>query len=570
MKSKEQLIVWRFRFVAGVITLLPLALAWHLANLQVVPKTDGGFEFLQKQGEARTIRSQEVVAYRGVITDRNGELLAVSTPVKSLFLDPQKFDRANVGLLAKALNQSTKELAEKLDTYSDKQFMYLARHLPPQEAEVILAKRIPGIYAQTEYRRFYPAGEVTAHVLGFTDVEDSGQEGIELAYNEWLSGTPGLKRVIKDLKGNVVRDEGLVQAPIPGKDLQLSIDLRLQYLAHRELKEAIAQQGAKSGSLVLLDVATGDVLAMVNQPSYNPNNRVNIRPELLRNRAITDLFEPGSTMKPFTVMAALETGKYSPNYKINTSPGYIRVGRKTIVDHRDYGVIDLPTIIAKSSQVGISKLALEMDGETIRDMYFRMGLGQATGIGFPGEANGFLPTHNKWRPIEQATFAYGYGLSVNTVQLAQAYSVIAAKGQLHPVSLLHRASEQLASSEVVSSHVADDVGHMLELVTQKGGTGTRAQIDSYPVAGKSGTAHKVGKDGYEDDKYVAVFAGMAPAKNPVVVAAVMVNEPSNGKYFGGEAAAPVFSKVVEKSLRVLRVPPLEMEEQVASVGWGHD
>lgn len=564
MKASGQLITWRFWCVVACIGALPLALAWHLANLQVVPREDGGYEFLQRQGEARTIRRIEEVAYRGVVMDRNGELLAVSTPVISLFVDPQKFDLKYVSQVAESLGLSREELTEKIGSYRNKQFMYLARQLPPQEADKILNQNIPGIYSQTEYRRFYPAGEVAAHILGFTDLNDKGQEGIELAYDEWLSGKPGFRRVIKDLKGNVVRNEGLVKAPIPGKDLRLSIDLRLQYLAHLELKSAIAQQGAKSGSLVLLDVDTGEVLAMVNQPSYNPNNRAGLKPELLRNRSITDLFEPGSTMKPFTVMAALETGDYSVGHRIDTSPGYLKVGRKTIVDHRNYGVIDLTTIITKSSQVGISKLALELDGNDIRDMYFRMGLGQSTGTGFPGEANGVLPMHEKWRPIEQATFSYGYGLSVNTVQLAQAYSVIAAKGKFRNVSLIKKDSVD-DGRNVVSAEIADQLVKMLETVTQRGGTGTRAQIESYPVAGKSGTAHKVGANGYEDDKYVAVFAGIAPADNPRVVAAVMINEPSNGKYFGGEAAAPVFAKVVEKSLRVLRVPPKRFESQLANV-----
>ncbi len=567
MKPSGRLISWRFWCVVVCMCCLPLSLAWHLANLQVVPREDGGYQFLQKQGEARTIRRIEEIAYRGVITDRHGELLAVSTPVISLFIDPQKFDFKYIIKISQYLDLNENELRKKIQFYQNKQFMYLSRQLPPQDAKVILDKKIPGVFSQTEYRRFYPAGEVAAHILGFTNLDDRGQEGIELAYDKWLSGVPGYRRVIKDLKGNVVRDEGLVKAPIPGKDLRLSIDLRLQYLAHLELKASIAQQKAKSGSLVLLDVDTGDVLAMVNQPSYNPNNRADLRPELLRNRSITDLFEPGSTMKPFTVMAALETGKYLPTHKINTSPGYLRVGKKTIVDHRDYGVIDLTTIITKSSQVGISKLALELDGHNIRDMYFRMGLGQSTGTGFPGEASGFLPSHQKWRPIEQVTFAYGYGLSVNTIQLAQAYSVIAARGIFRPVSLVKREIVEKGQA-VVSDKITHHIIEMLKTVTQQGGTGTRAQIKSYPVAGKSGTAHKVGANGYEDDKYVAVFAGMSPANNPKVVAVVMINEPSNGKYFGGEAAAPIFAKVVEKSLRVLRVPPRIINDQLASTHQG--
>ncbi len=546
---------WRFYTVVVVLAALPLTLAWHLAHLQVIPGEARDFRFLQGAGEARTLRNENINAYRGVITDRNGELLAVSTPVKSLFINPQKINKEELPKLAKVLGTPVRELKERVAHYQNKQFMYLQRHMPPHEADAILRHKFAGVYAEEAFGRYYPAGEVAAHVVGFTDINDAGQEGVELGFNKWLAGEQGFKRVIKDLKGNVVKDLGLVKSPKSGSDLRLTLDLRLQYLAYKGLKQAIAQQGAKSGSLVMLDVASGEILAMVNQPSYNPNNRVQVNGHQLRNRAFTDVFEPGSTMKPFTVMAALETGRYPSSYTIDTSPGHIFIGGKMIPDPVNYGVLDLGKIIAKSSQVGISKLAMGMDPNTIRNMYFRAGLGQSSGAGFPGESVGELPNRAKWHPVEQATFAYGYGLSVNAVQLAQAYNVIAAEGRFRPASLIKQ-NEPMPAEQVVSKKIAQQMTQMLKRVAESGGTATRAQIDVYPIAGKTGTAHKVGSGGYADDKYIAVFAGFAPADNPEVVTVVVINEPpSDGNYSGGKAAAPVFADVVEQALRVLRVPP---------------
>ncbi|WP_019602690.1 peptidoglycan D,D-transpeptidase FtsI family protein [Teredinibacter turnerae] len=565
MKVAKAVSMWRVWAMVFVMASLPLALVWHLAKLQVVPAQDKGYEFLQSEGEARTQRSEVLNAYRGVITDRNGELLAVSTPVTSIYANPQRLNPEQHNALAKALGESPKKLSARIAKYTNKQFMYLARHLPPQEAETILRHRFAGVFSETEYQRFYPAGEVAAHVVGFTNINDHGQEGIELAFDQYLAGSPGAKQVVKDLKGNIVREDGLLKAPVSGQDITLSLDLRLQYLAYRELASAVKKQGAKSGSVVVMDVKTGEVLAMANQPAYNPNDRSSIKPAQLRNRALTDVFEPGSTVKPLTMMAALESGKYHLNDTINTSPGYVMVGRKALLDPKDYGVMSLTKIITKSSQVGITKIALSLEPVQIRDMFYRMGLGQSSGTGFPGESIGVLPNRNRWHPIEVATLAFGYGLNVNTVQLAQAYAAIADGGEFKSASLLKVDKSAVAKHSAVNATIAQEVLNMMKTVPQPGGTATRAQIDAYPVAGKTGTAHKVSSDGYADDRHTALFAGVAPADNPRLVAIVVINEPSDGHYFGGEAAAPVFAKIVEESLKVLRVTPELPALQTAQV-----
>ena len=550
---------WRFYAVCLLLSLLALAALWHVARLQVLAGEDRGYKFLQDQGQARTLRTEGISAYRGVITDRHGEPLAVSTPVDSIWANPKVLGEsaAHRAVLARALGMKPSKLAEKLARYREKEFVYLKRHLPPQDAKKILDLKIPGVFAQQEYRRYYPAGEVTAHLVGFTDQNDQGQEGMELAFNDWLKGESGAKQVLKDLKGHTIKEVQLLQAARSGKDLRLSIDLRLQYLAYRELKTAVNEYGAKSGSVVVLDVETGEVLAMVNQPAFNPNDRRKLNPLALRNRALTDQFEPGSTIKPLAVMAALETGLYKPDTKIDTNPGHYRVGKKTYLDPVNYGLIDVTKIITKSSQVGMSKLALSLEPQKIRDMYFRVGLGQATGTGFPGESTGVLPNYGRWHPIVQASYAFGYGLSVTPLQLAQAYSVIAAKGTRRPVSLLRLEGEPQVEN-VVDERYAAQVMAMLRTVIQKGGTATRAQLTSYPVAGKTGTVHKVkaGQRGYIDNKYLALFAGIAPANDPKIVTVVVIDEPGDVRYHGGDVAAPVFAKVAEGVLRLLRVPPV--------------
>lgn len=543
-------------FVALLLTTLPAALVWHLAHLQVIPNTEKGFVFLQEQGQARTVREEVIQAYRGVITDRNGEILAVSTPVKSIVVNPQRFDVKNTAKLAEAIGVKTTELAAKIGRFSDKQFMYVARNLPPQDADRILTLKLEGVSAENGFQRFYPAGEVAAHVVGFTDIDDRGREGMELALESWLAGSPGTRRVMKDLKGNVVKDLGVVKAAESGNDVQLSLDLRLQYLAYRELKNAVAVQGAASGSIVMLDARTGEILAMANQPSYNPNNRSQIKPAQLRNRAVTDVVEPGSTMKPFTIIAALESGRYFPGTKIDTSPGHFRVAGKTYSDFKNYGVIDLTTVIQKSSQVAISKLAMDLPPEDLRDVFHRVGIGQVSGTGFPGEALGRLPNPRRWHPTERAALAFGHGLSLTALQLAHAYTIFSTGGVLRPTSILKQ-QDVPVGTRVVDAKYSQQVLDMLKTVTQAGGTATRAQIKAYPVAGKTGTAHKVGDGGYADDKYVALFAGLAPADNPEIVMVVIIHEPPQEHYYGGEAAAPIFARVAESTLRLLQVPPAQ-------------
>ncbi|MBW7472918.1 penicillin-binding protein 2 [Marinobacter sp. M216] len=550
---------WRYCSVLGVFLMVVAGLGWRLVDLHIVDN-----EFLRKQGDVRTIRVESIDAHRGVISDRYGEPLAISTPVQTIWANPLEADsgEARLANLARLLDISEAGLRERLDDYAGREFMYLRRKVQPELARQIMALDIDGIYTRQEYRRYYPAGEVTAHIVGFTNIDERGQEGMELTYNQWLSGESGRKRVLKDNRGRVIKDLTLIRDARPGNSLQLSIDLRLQYLAYRELKAVVQAHDARGGTLVMLDVDTGEVLAMVNQGSYNPNDRSQLAPENLRNKAITDLFEPGSTMKPVTMAAALETGKYSVNTTIDTSPGYRRFGRFTIRDHRNYGVMNLTDIIAKSSNVGISKIATDIGGDTIRDLYSRLGLGQPTGIGFPGEAVGVLPSPPKWRAVEEATLSYGYGMSVNALQLAQAYMVIANGGVRYPLSLI-KLEREPEGQRVLSEKVTHEVRGMLREVVSRG-TGKRAQPGFYSAGGKTGTVHLVGKQGYEDSQYKAIFAGMAPIDNPRIVTVVAVDAPQSGEYYGGEVAAPVFARVMSDALRLLNVKP-ELEVGGAKV-----
>lgn len=551
---------WRFRVVvAGLLVLAAMLLARTL-TLQVLD-VDRGYEFLQGQGNARTIRSEIIPAHRGMISDRNGEPLAVSTPVASIWANPRELGKQKDAWprLARALSMSVAELSRKMERYSNSQFMYLRRHLAPQDAKAILALKVPGVYLQREYRRFYPAGEVTAHLLGFTNIDDRGQEGLELAYDEWLNGEPGRKRVLKDLYGNIIREIDAGKEASPGKSLQLSIDLRLQYLAYRELKAALKRTGAKAGSVVILDSKSGEVLAMVNQPSYNPNNRSQLNPSALRNRAVIDMFEPGSTVKPMTLVAALESGRYQPDTEINTHPGYIKVGPKLLEDHRNYGVLTVAEVLKKSSQVGTTKIALSLDEQEVWRVFQRFGFGRDTGSGFPGESSGVLPNRPKWRAIERATLSFGYGMTVTNLQLAQAYSVFANHGVFQPVSMLKR-QEPAEHRQVIAPKVARQVVDMLELVTQPGGTATRARVSAYRVGGKTGTSHKAVAGGYAEDRYFSLFAGVAPASDPRIVAVVTIDEPE-GDYFGGLVAAPVFSSVVADALRLMNIAPDDVEPE---------
>ena len=551
---------WRFHLVWVLLVALLLVLCARIITLQVVD-IEGGYKFLQQQGKARAVRTETISAHRGIIYDREGEPLAVSTPVQSVWCNPQKVsvDDGSFAQLARALDYSPSALARKLAASENKTFLYLRRQLPPEDAQRALAAGVDGIYVEDAYKRYYPAGEVASHLVGFTNIDDAGQEGMELTYDQHLRGLPGAKQVIKDLKGNTISDFKHVRSAQPGGQLQLSIDLRVQYLAHRALKRAVVNHRASSGSMIIVDVDSGDILAMVNQPSFNPNNRSEFTPARMRNRAIVDVIEPGSTVKPFTIIAALESGRYTPDTRIDTNPGYLRVGRKVQRDHRNYGVIDLSTVIAKSSNVAISKIALQLDPEAVRSVFYRLGLGQSTGTGFPGEAVGVLPNHQRWRDIEKATFAFGYGLSVTPLQLAQAYSTLANGGVVKPLRIV-KGGADIAGERVVDAAVAKDVLEMLKAVTRQGGTAFKAAIPAYSLSGKTGTVHKVGAGGYQEDHYISLFAGMAPADNPRLVGVVVVNDPKGEKYYGGEVAAPVFSRVAADVLRLMGVVPDKLED----------
>ena len=541
---------WRYGTVLSVFLLVVATLAWRLVDLHVIDQ-----EFLSQQGDVRTIRVERIDAHRGVVTDRYGESLAVSTPVQTVWANPSEVaaDDPRLTAVARQLGLREGEFRARLRKYADREFIYLRRKVQPELARQVMDVGTPGIYSRQEYRRYYPAGEVTSHLVGFTNIDEFGQEGIELAYNDWLSGERGKKRVLKDNRGRIIKDLTLIRDAKPGKSLALSIDLRLQYLAYRELKAVVSAHNARGGTLVMLDVDSGEVLAMVNQGSYNPNDRSQLSADRMRNKAITDLFEPGSTMKPISMAAALESGRFKASGTIDTAPGYRRFGRFTIRDHRNYGVISLTDVIAKSSNVGISKIATDLGGDAIRDMYARLGFGQPTGIGFPGEAVGVLPAPPKWRPVEEATLSYGYGMSVNALQLAQAYMVLANGGTRYPLSLL-KVEEKPAGQRVLSEKVAFDVRQMLREVVENG-TGKRAQPGFYSAGGKTGTVHLVGKDGYEDSQYKAIFAGMAPIDDPRIVTVVAVDAPQSGEYYGGEVAAPVFARVMGGALRLLNVKP---------------
>ena len=543
---------WRMRWVWLILFIAASVVAWRLVQLNVTERS-----FLMRQGDARMVREVPIPAHRGMILDRRGEPLAVSAPVVSLWANPQVLgeDIEQAKQVAQNLGLPEVEFLERLARLKNKEFMYLKRSVNPVEAEAVLSNNWNGVHGVQEFQRYYPAAEVATHLVGFNNIDDQGQEGMELAYEPWLQGTSGKKVVQKDRTGRTVKDLQLLSSAQPGKDLTLSIDLRMQYVAYRELKAVVQQHKASSGSAVVLDVQTGEILAMVNQPAYNPNNRSVMSIDSLRNRALTDVLEPGSTMKPVTIAAALMSGQYDPDSEIDTNPGFVKVKRKTIRDHRNYGVLDLTGIITKSSNVGVTKLALSLPENSVRETFYSFGLGQATASGFPGESTGVLPNYAKWNPINLATMAYGYGIAVTPVQLAQAYAVFASYGLKRSISLLKQ--EQVPEAErVMPERVAKQVIAMLETVTQPGGTGTRARVPSYRVAGKTGTVHKPPKDGgYADDVYAAVFAGMAPASKPRLVCVVIIDNPKGEQYYGGEVAAPVFSRIMAESLRLLNVAP---------------
>ena len=551
--------VWRARLLLLLVFFGFLVLAARAFYLQGLRN-----DFLQHKGETRYARVVEISAHRGMVTDRNGEPLALSTPVESVWAAPGDADlsvkqRAKLGRL---LGMDATELRRKLAA-SDRDFVYLKRQLPPEQAAKVVQLNLPGVFLQREYRRYYPAAEVTAHVVGVTGVDDNGQEGIELAYQDWLSGKAGSRRVIKDRLGRVVEDIESIRAPQQGRELALSIDQRIQYLAFRELKSAIAVNEAKAGSLVVLDVTTGEVLALANWPTYNPNNRDTLKAGRSRNRAVVDLFEPGSTLKPFTVAAALESGRVGPGSMIDTGSGRYTIGNRTIHDAHPEGMLTVAQVIQKSSNVGSAKMALAMAPQKLWTILSDVGFGAQTKVGFPGEATGRLRAYQTWKPIEQATMSYGHGISVSLLQLARAYSVFATNGELKPLTLVKR-DQPVAGKAVISPRTAMAVRKMLEMVTQPGGTATRAQVAGFRVAGKTGTAHKLMGATYASDRYISSFVGFAPASNPRLVIAVMLDEPGGKSYYGGEVAAPAFSAVMAGALRLLGIEPDAAPDNVIS------
>ncbi|QSR34629.1 cell division protein [Marinobacterium iners] len=542
---------WRIWLVVFLLALIVAGITSKLLSLYGDDQA-----FLRSQGDARTLRTMLIPAHRGLITDRNGEPLAVSAPVATIWADPLRTDLQHGGLtrLAQLLDMKPHELKSVLTANPERRFLYLKRQVTPELAEAVEALGVPGVHADREYKRYYPVGEVATHLVGFTNVDGEGQEGLELAYNHSLRGEPGRKLVLKDRVGRTIKHIRSLQDADAGNDLQLSIDLRLQYMAYRELKAAVESHRADSGSAVVLDAQTGEVLALVNQPSYNPNDRSGLSTDALRNRALTDLFEPGSTIKPLTVAAAMMSGQYTRESVIDTSPGYIRVGGASIKDHRNYGKLDLTGIITKSSNVGVTRLALEMPHDTVRNLLHNVGLGRDTGTGFPGERTGVLPFLAERQRVERATMSYGYGLSTTLLQLAQAYVPLAADGIMRPATLLKQ-TQTPAGTRVLPPGVGPQVLDMLETVISAKGTGRRAAVEGYRVGGKTGTVHKASGGGYAEDKYVSVFAGVAPLTNPRLVIAVMVDNPKGQEYYGGLVAAPIFSRIAAGSLRLLNVPP---------------
>jgi len=533
-------------YLAGMFLLM-----WRAVDLQVISK-----DFLQEHGDARALRVVQIPAHRGMIMDRNGEPLAVSTLVNSIWATPRRVLGSDVDLspLAAYLDTSVEELVKLLKERIGRDFVYLKRHVNPALADQVMAMNIPGVSLEQEFRRYYPAGEVAAHLIGFTNIDDAGQEGLELAYNEWLKSSPGKKRVLKDRLGRTVENIESISTPSPGENLALSIDRRIQYLAYRELKAAVQAHSARGGSLVMLDTKTGEVVSMVGQPSYNPNNRSDMKGEYYRNRAVTDVFEPGSTLKPFTIATALESGAYTPMTMIDTRPGYFKVGNHTIRDIRNYGVIDVATVIKKSSNVGASKIALSLEPNQLRKTLSNAGFGVATGSGFPGEASGYLSASNNWSEVGLATLAFGYGLSVTVLQLAQAYQIFATDGLMLPVSFI-KVNGPVTGKQVITAEHAKQVRTMLETAVEKEGTGQRAAVSSYRVAGKTGTVHKATSGGYSEDRYLSLFAGFAPVEDPRLVMVIMIDEPKGQQYYGGQVAAPVFSKVMTGALRLMDIPP---------------
>ncbi|WP_163560222.1 penicillin-binding protein 2 [Halomonas sp. NO4] len=545
----------RYFLVLVLVAIGMLLLAGRIVTLHVLDRP-----FLQGQGNARILRTEPLSAHRGMITDRHGEPLAISTPVVTLWANPQEVpeDRIQRLMLAQALETPLETLDARLERYAEHEFMYLRRQLTPQAAQRVLDLRLAGVYAQHEYKRYYPAGEVAAQLIGVTNVDDRGQEGLELAYQPFLAGTPGQRRVVKDRRGQLVRDLEVLREAEPGGELTLAIDQRLQYMAYRELKAAVAEHGADGGIVVMLDARTGEVLAMANQPSYNPNNRAGLDPQGLRNRAIVDVFEPGSVMKPLAMSALLETGEFPPGTVVDTAPGWMVIDRFTIKDIRNYGELNLAEILEKSSNIGMSKLTLQLDDPVVPERYRALGFDRVPGTGFPGEASGSVPAPVRWSSSQWAALSYGYGLSVSALQLASAYTAIANHGERLPPSLL-RVDQAPPGEPVIDPQVADRILAMMDQAVEPESGARRAQVPGYSVAGKTGTVRKTGGAGYQENAYRSLFVGIAPVSEPRIVTVVMIDHPRGDDYFGGAVAAPVFSRVVGSALRLLDVPPDQRE-----------
>jgi len=558
--------VWRSKFVVAVIALGFAGLAGRAAYIQVIAN-----DFFQKQGQVRFARTLDLPANRGRILDRNGLILASSIPAPSIWAIPEDVERDNPGLqqLARLLEMPLAELNKRLAD-EDKTFVWLKRQVDDSVAQQITALGLKGIYQRKEYKRQYPEGDAAAHVVGFTNVEDIGQEGIELAFNKVLAGHGGSRRVIKDRLGRVVEDVGEQITPVDGRDLQLSIDSKVQFFAYQKLRDAVLVNKAKAGSVVVLDIVSGEVLALANYPSYSPGKRQNLSGAQLRNRALTDSFEPGSTMKPFVIALALEKGLVTPETQIQTAPGHFMIGSATISDSHPQGLITVNQVVQKSSNVGTVKIAMQMQPREMWNMFSQVGFGQKPLLPFPGAVSGRLRAYKTWRPIEQATMSYGYGLSISLFQLAHAYSVFARDGDLVPVTML-KSDQPAPGARVISQKNAGAVRHMLQMVTDAGGTATRAQTMGYSVGGKTGTAYKQEGRGYATKKYRGVFVGVAPIDQPRIVVAVMIDEPSNGKYFGGDVAAPVFSETVQQTLKMLGIAPdMSVKPQIVAQAQGQE
>lgn len=555
--------LWRYYFVISALCVGVLCLIWRMVDLNLVQR-----KFLLQQSNARILRTISIPAYRGMITDRFHQPLAISAQVDSIWITPQLFNPSSnqIQKLSELLKLTPQKIKTKIAQESNREFLYLKRGISPSVTDQIKGLEIPGVFYQHDYHRFYPQSDVTSHVIGFTNVDDEGQEGLELAYDGWLRGVPGKKKVLKDRLGYIIAELGIVREPRQGHDLTLSIDSRIQYLAYEELKKTLQKFSAESGSLVILDVKTGEVLAMVNHPSYNPNHVEQVRGSRYRNRAMTDLFEPGSTIKAFSVVSALESGRYTSNSVIDTSPGKLTINGNVIRDEHNNGELNLVKILQKSSDVGVAKIALSLPPQRLWELLDRVGFGKKTNAVFPGEASGSLQYRKKWNPFELATLSFGYGISVTTLQLAQAYAIIAANGWQRPISLV-KVDQPSQPKKVFDEKIAQQMLLMLEAVVQ-GGSGSQAKVPGYRIAGKTGTANIAGKGGYDKQRYVSSFVGIAPVSDPRLIVAVVIKDPRGTQHLGGVVAAPVFSKVMLGALRLLNIAPddLQTEEPVKDAG----